>query len=185
MSFFDIVFVIWFFLPAGLGNVAPIVAAKLPCFKAWSFPLDGYATFRGKRVFGDHKTVRGLLSGLFTGMLTAVLQVWLYREVPLMRQIIPIDYTSLNPWLFGALSSIGALTGDALKSFFKRQFGIPPGESWIPIDQVDYVIGGIAFTALYIRLSWTQYLLLLVIWSLLHPLATFIGYTLKLKDRPM
>ncbi len=181
----DSVFVIWFFLPAGLGNVAPIVAAKLPWLKAWSFPLDGYATFRGKRVFGDHKTVRGLLSGLFIGVVTAALQVRLYREVPLVRQIIPIDYTDLNPWLFGALSSTGALTGDALKSFFKRQLGIPPGKSWIPFDQVDYVIGGIVFTALYIRLSWIQYLLLLVIWSLLHPLATYIGYAMKLKDHPL
>ena len=181
----DSLFVLWFFLPAGLGNVAPIVAAKLPCLKAWSFPLDGYATFRGKRIFGDHKTVRGLLSGLLVGIATAALQVFLYRSVPLVRQFIPIDYTAINPPLFGALSSTGALSGDALKSFFKRQCGIPPGESWIPFDQVDYVLGGITFTALYIRLTWTQYLLLLVIWTLLHPLATFIGYTLKLKDRPV
>lgn len=181
----DTVFVIWFFLPAGLANVAPIVAAKLPWLKAWSFPLDGYATFRGKRLFGEHKTVRGILSGLLVGIVTAALQVLLYRNVPLVRQIIPINYADLNPLLFGALSSTGALTGDALKSFFKRQFGIPPGESWIPFDQVDYVLGGIAFTALYIRLTWTQYLLLLVIWTLMHPLATFIGYLVKLKDRPV
>jgi hypothetical protein len=71
----DSVFVLWFFLPAGLGNVAPIIAAKLPCLAAWSFPLDGYATFRGKRLFGEHKTVRGLLSGLLVGIATAALQV--------------------------------------------------------------------------------------------------------------
>ncbi len=57
-------------------------------------------------------------------------------------------------------------------------------KSWIPFDQIDYMIGGIAFTALYIRLTLPQYLLLFVVWSLLHPLATFIGYMLKLRDSP-
>jgi CDP-2,3-bis-(O-geranylgeranyl)-sn-glycerol synthase len=80
---------------------------------------------------------------------------------------------------------MGTLGGDALKSFFKRQLDIPPGESWIPFDQVDYVLGGIAGTALCIRLSRSQYLLLLGIWTILHPLATSIGYLLKLRDRPV
>jgi len=55
-------FVVWFFLPAGLANMTPIFAAKLPYLSRWSFPLDGYATFRGKRVFGSHKTIRGVLT---------------------------------------------------------------------------------------------------------------------------
>src|ERR1039457_3892121 len=71
----EIFFVIWFFLPAGLGNAAPIIAAKFPGLKNWTFPLDGYATFRGKRLLGDHKTVRGLVSGILIGMLTAFLQI--------------------------------------------------------------------------------------------------------------
>jgi hypothetical protein len=41
------------------------------------------------------------------------------------------------------------------------------------------------FTAFYLRLSLFHYLLLLLIWSLLHPLATCIGYVLKLKDSPI
>ena len=177
-------FILWFFLPAGLGNAAPIVAAKLPPLAAWSFPLDGYATFRGKRILGDHKTARGLLSGVIVGIATAALQVRLYRSLPRVRQIIPLDYTAINPLLFGALASLGALSGDALKSFCKRQLDIPPGANWVPFDQVDYVLGGIAGTALSIRLTWRRYLLLLVIWTVLHPLATCIGYALKLRDRP-
>ncbi|HVB23337.1 MAG TPA: CDP-archaeol synthase [Ktedonobacteraceae bacterium] len=181
----DIFFVIWFFLPAGLGNAAPIIAAKVPVLKSWSYPLDGYVTFHGKRLFGDHKTVRGLVSGTFTGMLTASLQVVLYNEVSIVREAISLDYSQINPLLFGALAAFGALTGDALKSFFKRQCNIAPGASWFPFDQIDYVIGGIVFTAFYIRLSLPQYLLLFLIWTVLHPIATFVGYTLKLKAHPI
>lgn len=181
----DVLFVLWFFLPAGFANMAPLFAAKLPYLKRWSFPLDGYATFRGKRIFGDHKTIRGLLSGVLIGILTVYLQVYLYEEVAFVRTFVFLDYASINPLLLGLLASGGALVGDAIRSFFKRQVGIAPGKSWFPFDQLDYVVGGIVFTAVYIRLSFSQYILLCVTWFLLHPLATCIGYFLKLRDRPL
>jgi CDP-2,3-bis-(O-geranylgeranyl)-sn-glycerol synthase len=181
----DILFILWFFLPAGLANMTPIFAAKLPLLRDLNFPLDSYMTFRHKRIFGSHKTVRGLLSGMIVGVLTASLQVFLYAHVPLIKTFVSINYTSLNPILFGLLSSVGALTGDALRSFFKRQRGMAPGKSWFPFDQIDYVLGGIVFTACYIQLTLWQYVLLFIVWFLLHPLATLIGYLLKLKDSPI
>lgn len=181
----DLLFVVWFFLPAGLANVAPIFAAKLPYLKRLTFPLDGYATFRGKRLLGEHKTIRGLSSGILVGILIASLQVCLSTSVAQVRAFILIDYGAIDPVIFGTLSAVGALAGDALKSFFKRQLGIAPGRSWFPFDQIDYVVGGIVFTAFYIRLSLFHYLLLFLVWSLLHPIATFTGYVLKLKDSPI
>jgi CDP-2,3-bis-(O-geranylgeranyl)-sn-glycerol synthase len=181
----DVLFVVWFFLPAGLANMTPIFAAKLPLLSRLNVPLDCDVTFRNKRLFGNHKTVRGLISGLIIGILTVYLQVFLYAHIPLIRSFVSLDYTTLNPFLLGLLASLGALTGDALRSFFKRQRGIAPGKSWFPFDQIDYVIGGVVFTAFYIRLTIWQYILLFVIWFWLHPLATFIGYLLKLKDRPI
>lgn len=181
----DIFLAVWFFLPAAMGNVAPIFAAKLPYLENWTFPLDGYATFRGKRLLGDHKTVRGIVTGILAGIVTTLLQVELYINVAWVREIISLDYSRINPLLFGTLAAQGALTGDALKSFFKRQRNIAPGTSWVPFDQIDYVIGGVIFTACYIPLSLTQYLYLIGIWMLIHPIATFIGYTLKLKNSPI
>jgi CDP-2,3-bis-(O-geranylgeranyl)-sn-glycerol synthase len=185
MTIRDALFVIWFFLPAGLANMTPIFAAQLPYIRRWSFPLDGYATFRGKRVFGSHKTIRGVLSGMLIGILTVYLQVYVYAHVAFVRTFVLLDYTAIQPLLFGVLASGGALMGDAIRSFFKRQLGIAPGKSWFPFDQLDYVIGGIALTAVYVQLTFWQYLLLCLIWFLLHPLATFIGFVLKLKDSPI
>lgn len=181
----SIVFIIWFFLPVGLANMTPIFAAKLPYLKRLSFPLDAYITFRGKRLLGDHKTVRGLLSGILVSIATVYLQLYAFEHVPLVRILVPLNYAAINPLLFGLLSALGALGGDAVKSFFKRQLAIAPGKSWFPFDQMDYIIGGIALTALYIQLTLVQYMLLFLIWFLLHPLATFIGYFLKLKDSPI
>lgn len=182
---YEILFVLWFFLPAGLANTAPIFAAQLPLLRDWTFPLDGYATFRGKRVLGAHKTVRGMLSGILVGMVTASVQVWLYEHVPVVKTFVPIDYTSIHPLLFGFLAAGGALMGDALKSFFKRQVGITPGKTWFPFDQLDYILGGIAGTCWYVHLSLPQYLLLLLVWFVLHPLGTFVGYEFKLKESPI
>ncbi|MBE3559952.1 MAG: CDP-archaeol synthase [Ktedonobacteraceae bacterium] len=181
----DLLFVLWFFLPAGLANMMPILVARLPLLKKLDFPLDCYATFRHKRVFGSHKTIRGFLSGILAGILTTYLQVFLYSRVPFIQSFVSIDYTTLNAWLFGLLASGGALTGDALRSFFKRQMDIAPGKTWFPFDQLDYIIGGVLFTVFYIQLTLWQYLLLFAIWFLLHPLSTFIGYQLKLKESPI
>lgn len=181
----NVLFVLWFFLPAGLANMAPIFAAHVSALKELDFPLDGKKTFRGKRVFGSHKTVRGLVCGILVGMATVYLQVFLFAHVSQIRTFVPLDYTSLCPWFLGLLASVGALGGDAVKSFLKRQMDIAPGKSWFPFDQIDYVLGGILLTALYIQLSIWQYLLLFIIWSLTHPLATSVGYVMKLKDNPM
>ena len=181
----DLLFILWFFLPAALGNAAPILVAKIPLLKKYTFPLDCYATFRGKRVFGDHKTVRGLVSGIVMGILTVYLQIYLYSTIPLIRRFVPMDYTSINPFLLGTLAAGGALVGDAVKSFFKRQVGIAPGQSWFPFDQIDYILGGIVFTACYRQLTLVQYILLFLLYFVLHPLATWLGYLMRLKESPI
>lgn len=59
-----ILFVLWFFAPAGVANVTPILVAKLPGLREWSAPMDFGFTYRGKRVFGKHKTWRGFITGV-------------------------------------------------------------------------------------------------------------------------
>ena len=69
--------------------------------------------------------------------------------------------------------------------FSNAKRGIAPGKSWFPFDQIDYIIGGVVFTAFYIRLTIVQYILLFIIFFLLHLVTSFIGYLLKLKDNPI
>lgn len=113
MTFRDLLFVLWFFLPAGLAKMTPVFTAKLPLLRTLDFPLDGDATFHGKRVFGGHKTVRGLLSGILVGVLTVYLQVALYAALPFLKSFVSLDYTTIQPWLLGLLASLGALLARA------------------------------------------------------------------------
>lgn len=180
-----VLFVLWFFLPAGLGNLAPIMAAKIPAFKKYTYPMDFYKKIGKKRIFGDHKTIRGLIAGIIVGILTVYLQIALYNNYKFFRDVSYINYNDINPLVLGFLAAFGALGGDALKSFFKRQFNIPAGKSWFPADQIDYILGGILLTSLYIRFNLQTYTVLIVMWFILHPLSTFIGWLLRLKDDPI
>lgn len=147
--------------------------------------MDFHKKFRGKRLLGDHKTIRGLVAGIIVGVITVYLQILLFNYFKFFRDVSLFNYNQINPVLLGFLSAFGALFGDALKSFFKRQLSIPSGKSWVPFDQVDYILGGILFTAMYIRFDLKTYIILFVMWFILHPLSTFIGWLLRLKDDPI
>ena len=176
---------LWFFLPAGEANMAPILIKKVPIFDFLDIPIDGGKTFRGKRVFGDHKTVRGFVIGFVAALLTLLVQKYCYTNFDWARNISYVDYSTINIWL-GALGfGFGALVGDAVKSFFKRQRNHPPGTAWVPFDQIDYVIGGLIGSLLIIQLQPLEYFIIFVLWFGLHPLATWVGYKLSLKKSPL
>lgn len=181
----EIFFVWWFFAPAGVANIAAFFSGKVSFIKYFSYPVDFGKKFRGKRMLGENKTIRGFLAGIISAILIVYLQIYLYNSFSGVRSMLPLDYNLINPLIFGTLSGFGALFGDSIKSFFKRQIGVNPGKSWFPFDQIDYIIGGILFTSLYIRLSFGEYITLFWLWFLLHPVTTLLGYLFKLKDSPL
>lgn len=179
-----LLFALWFFWPAGSANSAPILANNTP-LKHWGTPIDLGKSFRGKRITGDHKTWRGLTAGVINGGIIGFVQLILARNFSFFASIgDAIDYTDGSVILLGAVLGLGALLGDSVKSFFKRQVNIPSGHGWFPFDQIDYIIGGLLFSLLFVRLSPAEYISILLIYALLHPIANLIGWLLKLKPRP-
>jgi CDP-2,3-bis-(O-geranylgeranyl)-sn-glycerol synthase len=67
-------------------------------------------------------------------------------DAGLLRDLALIDYGSYTV-LPGFLMGLGALVGDAAKSFLKRQVGIAPGASWLVFDQLDFFVGAYVFVA--------------------------------------
>lgn len=182
----DILFALWFFLPAGIANLVPVFAGKIPILRRFDAPMDFGLTFRGKRVFGSHKTWRGMIAGIVFGTLTLWLQQYLFSEFSWVQSFAgDVEYAALPTLIMGPLFAIGALGGDAIESFFKRQRGIAPGKGWFPFDQTDFIIGGAIATMPFVSLSLLQYLWLVVLWLLIHVTSTVIGYLLHLKDSPV
>lgn len=182
----DIGLAIWFMLPAAAANAMPILVAKLPVIKHWDAPLDLGTTFRGQPLLGSHKTWRGLASGILTSTLVLWLQQLLYAHfAPAHWLGHTIIYTALPTLALGPLFGLGALGGDAIKSFFKRRRGTASGASWIPFDQIDYIIGAVLVSLPFVTLSLRQYIFVFAIWFGVHVGSTYLGWKLGLKEQPI
>jgi len=181
----DILFALWFFLPAGMANVTPVILAKAPVLKHWNAPIDMGRSWRGKRIFGDHKTWRGLATGIIAGTLVLWLQVALFESGGWVQAFSPLNYSEVSILGLGILLSFGALSGDAGKSFFKRRANVPSGRSWFPFDQLDYIAGGLLLSTLVVQLSFAEYAWIVLIWFGLHLISSYLGYLLKFKDHPI
>lgn len=176
-----ILFALWFFLPAGLANAAPVFANKIPWVNHFTTPLDFGKSFHGKRIFGDNKTWRGLIAGVVVGALVSGLQYKIYAH--------SFGYPNSQTFIFtvgvGALLGLGALLGDAVESCIKRQVGVKPGQHWFPFDQIDYIIGGLVLSALAADLKLLDYVTILVVWFAVHIIATYVGYLVGLRQKPI
>lgn len=151
-------------------------------------PLDFGLSFRGKRVFGDHKTWRGLLTTTVFCTLGALIQARIQRTGQLAPWLFLCDYGRL--WLpLGLALGLGATLGELPNSFLKRQLSVLPGKrrkgifgaAFFVLDQVDLAIGVWMFLYLLIKPS-----VALILWSLvltipLHLFVSVIGYALGMR----
>lgn len=169
--------IIWFFFPAGVANMGASMSRFLP---VPALPVDAGRTWRGKRILGDHKTWRGVITGLIAGTLFYYLQRWLYLAYDWAREISFIDYADMSIW-FPVLLGAGALIGDMVKSIAKRQFGIAPGISWMPFDQIDYVLGAAALVSIITFPGWRRIGIAIALGFTFHILVNRIAYLLRIQ----
>ncbi|MGZ3693896.1 MAG: CDP-archaeol synthase [Bdellovibrionota bacterium] len=172
----------WPLIPAGFANMAPVFAARL--FPHWDYPVDFGTHFRGRRVFGGHKTFRGFVAGVVMGELAFLaLRFVAFKLVPMdMRP----NFTFLHiPLYAGLWIGLCALLGDLAKSFFKRQMGLEAGKSWIPFDQIDWAVGTFLGCLSFLPFSLTQALELIAAAFFLSLGAKGIGFLLKINRAPI
>jgi len=121
----------------------------------------------GERILGDHKTVRGLLSGLIVGTLVGIFESFL---------------SASNVTVMAALASAGALLGDLGGAFLKRRMRIKPGQSLPGVDQLDFVLGAVLVVSLVHTPSPGTLLILFCVTPPIHLLANIGAYKLGLKS---
>ena len=156
-------------------------------------PLDGGRRFRGKRIFGDNKTVRGLvvlipatgLSFLGIALLRPYLPSWFSESIwPLP----PLTYAAS-----GILAGLGFMAGELPNSFIKRQCGIPPGSTprrliWRILtsvtDRIDSVLGALLMLSLLVTVPWQTWVYLLLLGPGVHACFSAWLFRLKVKARP-
>lgn len=151
-------------LPAYLANMAPPFVKYWP---GWNRPIS-------ERWLGAHKTVAGFAVGVAMAILTTLVQSRINWDGALI---------SYADWpLLGLAIGFGAMGGDALKSLLKRRIGIASGESWIPADQLDYVMGALVSLWPWIRLAWPEVLLVFAISFVAHVAVNHLAYGLGIRN---
>jgi CDP-2,3-bis-(O-geranylgeranyl)-sn-glycerol synthase len=113
--------------PAYAANMAPPFVRY---WRGWNRPLH-------RRLLGEHKTVVGTALGLAAALLVAGVESGFGA---------PALVAPRAWWLHGLLCGVGALGGDAAKSWLKRRRGIAPGVRWVPFDQLDFQVGALLAT---------------------------------------
>ena len=173
---FFIVKCFYLMLPAYFTNMAPVMVKRINLFV---IPLDFNKKINKKPIFGKNKTFRGFIFGISFGMAVAYFQFLLYK-IPLFKSLSFFDY---QYWLlFGFLMGLGALSGDLIKSFFKRRLGINSGAKFIPFDQTDFVIGALLFIMPVFDLTLKIFLVSLLLSFVLHIAVNHISFYLKIRN---
>jgi hypothetical protein len=155
---------------------------RFELFRFLKRPIDGGLTFRGRRVFGDSKTWRGVAVAVVGCVLAVAVQKYLLSGVCPWLEL--VDYAHVDAVAFGAAMGAGSMLGELPNSFAKRQLGIAPGATTrgVPAavfyvwDQVDLLTTAWPCIAFWVRPSLAVVVASFVLALVLHPSVSLIGY---------
>jgi len=162
---------LYFMLPAYFANMAPVMTKKI--FNNLKIPIDFNKKINNKPIFGQNKTFRGLIFGVIFAIIIAFIQSVFYNN-NILLDISLVDYS--NWLLIGFLLGLGAIFGDLIESFVKRRLNYEPGKSFVPFDQLDFVIGALIFIYPIVILSLNKILIILILSFVLHVLVNHISF---------
>ena len=187
--FVEALFIVVAFVLAGLAHSAWLGSrwsAKL------TIPLDGGLRLRGRRLFGDNKTVRGFVvmipaAALAFAGLFSVLAFALPSAVDALWPLTRLGYLSLGAW-----AGFGFMAGELPNSFVKRQLDVAPGKpptnragaavSFV-VDRLDSIVGMLVAISLAAPTPWKTWAFVLVIGPGIHLAFSVLLYRLGVKER--
>jgi CDP-2,3-bis-(O-geranylgeranyl)-sn-glycerol synthase len=157
----DWISALYIIVPIYCTNGAPVIFGG-------GEPIDfGTTLSDGERLFGNHKTIRGFLSGLIVGGLVGIVE-----SILIAASLFEI----------ALLASAGALLGDLLAAFIKRRMRIKPGKPLPIVDQLDFVLGAVVAVSLISVPTAGTLVILLCVTPPIHLIANIGAYKLGIKS---
>ena len=175
-----------------LAGSAQTIWFKSRLSQPFKVPLDLGLTFRGRRILGDNKTLRGfilmipastgsffLLGSIASGMPPVLSRLW------------PLTPSAFA--LLGLYAGLGFMLGELPNSFLKRQLDIPPGDAphqlfarvlFFMIDRFDSIVGMLLAVSLTVPTPWQTWLYIALIGPAIHWFFSVIFYWCGVKGRP-
>lgn len=172
MDFQAAVDLLIFILPAYIANAVPVLLGG-------GTSMDFGKNFTdGRRIFGDGKTIRGFLSGVFGGIAAGGIISHI--------AVVPFFPDARTQFLAFAAMGFGTMAGDALGSFLKRRLGIDAGKPFV-LDQLMFLIVALVLVypfALPSVYSAENIAFLFVVTYVLHSGSNFVANKLGWKKVP-
>lgn len=150
--------------------ILPAYAANgLPVLFGGGAPLDMGMKIKGRRIFGDNKTISGTIAALASGIVVGAV------EWPFMSYMLAISL----------LLTVGAVFGDLLGSFIKRRLGMKSGDMFPFMDQYGFFVFAVLFALPLGHVPGAYgFLFLIVLTGVLHVLTNRGANALHLKKVP-
>jgi CDP-2,3-bis-(O-geranylgeranyl)-sn-glycerol synthase len=179
---------IWIMLPAYVANPAAQLTGG-------GLPMDfGRIGRDGQPILGEGKTWRGLAGGVLGGLFTGSLQIAVAAAFD-NPSVVPTFSPDLGPagpgsFLVVFALALGALLGDAVKSFAKRRMRLKRGANLPLADQYDFVLGAWVFTMVLFpswfvaNLTVGAIVAILLVTFFMHRAVSVLGYRMGLKSEP-
>ena len=164
---------------------------RSPVSRRFAIPLDGGSTIRGRRLFGDNKTVRGFLAmvpGAGLTFFSLALMIGPGRTSDALWALSPLGYAALGIW-----AGLGFMLGELPNSFVKRQLDIAPGQpphgrlaalACFVVDRLDSIVGMLAAVSLTVPTSWLTWIYVIIFGPAIHWSFSVLLFRLGVKARP-
>lgn len=175
-----------------LAGVAHVLWLRHAASKRFSVPIDGGLHFRGKRLFGDNKTLRGFMIMIpATGLSFAL--TWSFCQS--LPEWVASGLWKLSTWEYGLLGlwgGLGFMLGELPNSFVKRQLDIPSGAAaphglqrylFAVVDRIDSILGLLIFVHLTVGIDALAWALTLVVGPFIHLIFSTVLYLFSVKAR--
>jgi hypothetical protein len=167
---------LWLILPVIGAGLLHVMILRRRWWPWLAIAVDGGRRIAGKRIFGDHKTVRGFVVMMGGTALCLWLQVVLSHWSPAVAALGFVDYRTISPWLDGMVYGAGYSLGELPNSFAKRRLGIGEGQKgggragrfFLFLDQVDGVAGILLSMCIFYVPSWQVAVTAFVMLSVIH-----------------
>jgi hypothetical protein len=179
----------YLFLPLLVGLALHGFCLKYDVLAFLCRPIDRGRKFRGKRIFGDNKTYRGVVVVSLGTAIGFGLQSMLLHRIASVRSAELFDYALLKSVALGLAVGAAAMLSELPNSFIKRQFEIAPGSAakgWKSVifyvyDQIDFLLGAWLALAVAVPITTERVLLSAALLLVAHQLMSSVGYALGMR----
>lgn len=178
--------------PVVLGGIVHMGVVRAGALSTLAKPIDCGSKWRGRRIFGEHKTWRGLVVIVTATMLAVGLQRFLEQALPLLAPWNMVDLARIAWWKAGAIWGAAYALAELPNSFAKRRMGIDPGRGpkggiaaplWAIADQADSAIGCALAAWALLHVGLADAIALATIGTGLHLAMNLLLYCVGLRDR--